>query len=40
MGGTVASGPMTYSVNGQQYVAVCAGSSLYVFGLPETRAAK
>jgi alcohol dehydrogenase (cytochrome c) len=34
MGATVASGPMTYSVDGQQYVAVCAGSALYVFGLP------
>jgi alcohol dehydrogenase (cytochrome c) len=40
MGGTVASGPMTYSVHGQQYVAVCAGSALYVFGLPELKAAK
>ena len=40
MGGTVASGPMTYSVNGQQYVAVCAGSSLYVFGLPDLKASK
>jgi alcohol dehydrogenase (cytochrome c) len=37
MGATVASGPMTYSVNGHQYVAVCAGSALYVFGLPSTR---
>jgi alcohol dehydrogenase (cytochrome c) len=40
MGGTVASAPMTYSVHGQQYVAVCAGSALYVFGLPELKAAK
>ncbi len=35
LGGTVASGPMTYSVNGHQYVAVCGGSALYVFGMPE-----
>ncbi len=40
MGGTVASGPMTYSVNGQQYVAVCAGNALFVFGLPDMKAAK
>jgi hypothetical protein len=32
---TVASGPMTYSIDGHQYVAVCSGNSLYVFGLPE-----
>jgi alcohol dehydrogenase (cytochrome c) len=35
LGATVASGPMTYSIDGHQYVAVCAGNSLYVFGLPE-----
>ena len=35
LGGTVASGPMTYSVKGHQYVAVCGGSALYVFGVPE-----
>ena len=34
LGGTVASGPMTYSVDSHQYVAVCAGNTLYVFGLP------
>lgn len=35
LGGTVASGPMTYLVNGRQYVAVAGGAALYVFGLPE-----
>ena len=35
LGGTVASGPVTYSVNGRQYVVVCADSSMYAFGLPE-----
>jgi alcohol dehydrogenase (cytochrome c) len=35
LGKTVASGPMTYSIKGQQYVAVCSGNSLYVFGLQE-----
>ena len=34
LGGTVASGPMTYSVAGRQYVAVAADTALYVFGLP------
>jgi alcohol dehydrogenase (cytochrome c) len=37
MGDTIAGGPMTYSVNGHQYVAVCSGSELYVFGLPEKK---
>ena len=35
LGALVGSGPMTYSVDGHQYVAVCAGSALYVFGLPQ-----
>jgi alcohol dehydrogenase (cytochrome c) len=35
LGGTVASGPMTYSVNGKQYIAVCGGSALYVFSQPD-----
>jgi alcohol dehydrogenase (cytochrome c) len=34
LGGTVASGPITYAVDGQQYVAVCADGALFVFGLP------
>jgi alcohol dehydrogenase (cytochrome c) len=33
LGGAVANGPMTYAVNGQQYVAVAAGNGLFVFGL-------
>jgi alcohol dehydrogenase (cytochrome c) len=33
VGGVVASGPMTYAVNGRQYVAVAAGSSLFAFAL-------
>ena len=32
-GGDGAMGPMTYSVNGKQYVAYSAGSSLFVYGL-------
>jgi alcohol dehydrogenase (cytochrome c) len=35
LGGTIASGPMSYSVAGKQYVAVSAGNSLFVFGLRE-----
>ena len=33
LGGRVTSGAMTYSMNGRQYVAVCAGSSLFVYAL-------
>jgi alcohol dehydrogenase (cytochrome c) len=33
VGGQVSSGPMSYSVNGKQYVAVAAGNSLFVYGL-------
>jgi alcohol dehydrogenase (cytochrome c) len=33
LGGAIANGPMTYAVNGKQYVAVAAGNSLFVFGL-------
>jgi len=32
-GGEVAMGPMTYAVNGKQYVAFAAGGSLFVYGL-------
>jgi alcohol dehydrogenase (cytochrome c) len=35
LGGTVASGPMTYAVDGRQYVAVSAHTALYIFGLPD-----
>jgi alcohol dehydrogenase (cytochrome c) len=33
LGPSVMSGPMTYSVNGNQYVSVVAGNSLFTFGL-------
>jgi alcohol dehydrogenase (cytochrome c) len=33
LGGQLQSGPMSYSVNGRQYVSVNAGSSLFVFAL-------
>jgi alcohol dehydrogenase (cytochrome c) len=33
LGGQVASGPMTYAVNGRQYVAVSAGNNLFAFAL-------
>jgi alcohol dehydrogenase (cytochrome c) len=33
LGPSVASGPMTYMVNGKQYVSVQAGSALFAFGL-------
>jgi PQQ-dependent dehydrogenase (methanol/ethanol family) len=34
-GGTIASSPMSYSVNGKQFVALSAGGVLYAYGLPE-----
>jgi alcohol dehydrogenase (cytochrome c) len=34
VGGPVVSSPMTYSVNGKQYVAVSAGASVFAFALP------
>jgi alcohol dehydrogenase (cytochrome c) len=33
LGGQVASGPMSYSINGKQYVAVCAGNAMFVYAL-------
>jgi outer membrane protein assembly factor BamB len=33
LGGTVAGGPMTFAVDGKQYVAVAGDNTLYVFGL-------
>jgi alcohol dehydrogenase (cytochrome c) len=33
VGGQVASGPMSYAVNGRQYVAVSAGNNLFVYAL-------
>ena len=35
LGGEIASGPMSYAVDGRQYIAVAAGHSLYVFALEE-----
>jgi len=35
VGGNVAAGPMTYAVNGRQYVAVPAGSALFSFALKQ-----
>jgi alcohol dehydrogenase (cytochrome c) len=35
VGGPVASGPMSYSIGGKQYVAISAGNSLFVYGLRE-----
>jgi alcohol dehydrogenase (cytochrome c) len=34
VGGQIAAGPMTYRVDGKQYVAIAAGNSLFTFGLP------
>jgi len=33
-GASVYAGPMTYSIDGKQYVAVAAGTALFAFGLP------
>ena len=33
LGGQVNSGPMSYSVNGRQYITVAAGTSLFAFAL-------
>jgi len=33
LGGQINSGPMSYAVNGKQYVTVAAGSSLFAFAL-------
>jgi len=35
VGGSVASGPMSYAVNGRQYVAISAGNSLFVYALKQ-----
>ena len=35
LGGGIAMGPISYSVDGQQLVAASAGNSLFVFGLPD-----
>ena len=33
VGGQVSAGPMSYAVNGRQYVAIAAGSALFVYAL-------
>jgi alcohol dehydrogenase (cytochrome c) len=33
LGGQVASGPMSYSVNGRQYIAICSGNGMFVYAL-------
>ena len=33
LGPSVSAGPMSYQVNGKQYISVQAGNSLYTFGL-------
>jgi alcohol dehydrogenase (cytochrome c) len=38
LGPSVAAGPMTYAVNGKQYVTIMAGNSLFTFGLRESAA--
>jgi alcohol dehydrogenase (cytochrome c) len=38
LGPSVASGPMTYAVNGKQYVSIVAGNSMFTFGLREPAA--
>ena len=35
VGGQMAAGPMTYGVDGKQYVAIAAGNSLFAFGLSD-----
>jgi alcohol dehydrogenase (cytochrome c) len=35
VGGTIAAGPMSYAINGRQYVAISAGNSLFVYALKE-----
>jgi alcohol dehydrogenase (cytochrome c) len=34
VGGQINAGAMSYAVNGKQYVAIAAGSSLFAFALP------
>ena len=33
-GGQISAGPMTYEVNGAQYVSIASGNALFTFGLP------
>ena len=34
LGGQINAGPMSYAVNGKQYVAIAAGNALFAYGLP------
>ena len=34
-GGNMSASPMSFAVDGKQYVAVASGNSIYCFGLPE-----
>ena len=34
VGGQVNAGPMSYAVDGKQYISIAAGSSLFTFALP------
>ena len=38
LGGSISNGPISYAVDGRQFVAVAAGNALYVFGLPDSGA--
>ena len=35
LGGQMAAGPMSYQVDGRQYVAIASGRSIFAFALPE-----
>jgi len=35
LGGQVNAGPMSYEVEGRQYIAIAAGSALFTFALPQ-----
>ena len=35
LGGQINAGPMSYAVNGRQYIAIAAGSALFTFALPD-----
>ena len=37
LGGMIASGPITYAIDGKQYVTATSGNGLFVFGLREER---
>ena len=36
-GGNMAASPMSYSVNGRQFVAIAAGNAIHAFALPESK---